>query len=263
MLLLSCSFLLYNQLLYIIKNVSVSYIVSEVTAFCLFTVVNNQHTSRWNSLLPWLAQILMFYFNLSPCRSNHTEGLKGPHWGPQKRSPLSIPCSISPSSFTNVKALKCNLVNAFFTEWSMNVLKTTDWTFWLISCGKLLLCYRRSLRQYHLVRMCRVRVRRCRCCWGRVALLTGYTGSHLPVILSAWHLHLYGSLFAPVVDLLDVTSSLRGTKLWHVTLLCLCVYVLLQCMFFSFRFPLFSLFFFFLPLISSSFLPVLPTLPAV
>lgn len=33
------------------------------------------------------------------------------------------------------------------------------------------------------------------------------TGSHLPVILSAWHLHLYGSLFAPVVDLLGVTSS--------------------------------------------------------
>lgn len=36
---------------------------------------------------------------------------------------------------------------------------------------------------------------------------------------------------APVVDLLDVTSSLRGTKLWRVTLLRLGVSVLLQHMF--------------------------------
>lgn len=56
----------------------------------------------------------MFYLHLTPCRSNHTEGPKGPHWGPQKRSPLSIPCSISPSSWTNVKVIKRNLVSAFF-----------------------------------------------------------------------------------------------------------------------------------------------------
>lgn len=205
----------------------------------------------------------MFYFHLTPCRSNHTEGLKGPHWGPQKRSPPSIPCSISPSSWTNVKALKCNLVNVFFTEWSMNVLKTTDWTFWLIACGKLLLCYRSSLRQYHLVHMRRVRVRRCRCCWCRVALWTGYAGSHLPVILSAWHLHLYGSLFAPVVDLLDVTSSLRGTKLWHVTLLRLCMFKSYFCSF-SEDF-LYSHFFFavYKTLLLFLSLPVLRTLPAV
>lgn len=84
-------------------------------------------------------------------------------------------------------------------------------------------CYRRSLRQTHLVHMHGVRVRRCRCCWCRVALWTGYTGSHLPVILSAWHLRLDGPLFAPVVDLLDATSPVRGTKLWDVTLISLTV----------------------------------------
>lgn len=85
-------------------------------------------------------------------------------------------------------------------------------------------CYHSSLWQNHLVHMHRVRVRRCRCCWCRVALWTGYTGSHLPVILSAWHLHLYSSLFVPAVDLLDATSSVRGTELWHVTLICLAVF---------------------------------------
>lgn len=151
----------------------------------------------------------------------------------------------------------------------MNVWKNADWTFWLISCGKLLLCYCSSLRHYRRVRMRCVRVRRCRCCWCRVALWTGCTGSYLPVILSAWHLHLYSSLFAPVVDLLGVTSSLRGTKLWYVTL-CLRVSVLLQRMFenhmcsFSEDF-LYAHFFFtvYKTLLLLLSLPVLRTLPAV
>lgn len=85
-------------------------------------------------------------------------------------------------------------------------------------------CYRSRLWRNHLVHMHRVRVRRCRCCWCRVALWAGYTGSHLPVILSAWHLHLYSSLFVPAVDLLDATSSVRGTELRHVTPICLAVF---------------------------------------
>lgn len=167
----------------------------------------------------------MFHFHLTPCRSNHTEGLEGPRWGPQERRPLSTPRSLSPSGWTNAKAPKCNLVDAFFTEWSMKVLETHRPN---ISTHFLWENYGSRWRQYRLVRMRRVRVRRCRCCWCRVALWTGSAGSHLPVILSAWHLHLCSSLFAPVVDLRDVTSSLRGTKLEHVTLLRLCVSVLLQ-----------------------------------
>lgn len=125
-------------------------------------------------------------------------------------------------------------------------------------------CYRRCMRQTHLVHMHRVRVRRCRCCWCRVALWTGYTGSHLPVILSAWHLHLYGSLFAPVVDLLDATSPVWGTKLWHVTLISLTVLDAMY-VFSTLLVKIFSIFPFFTvyntPLLLS--LPVLRTLSAV
>lgn len=56
----------------------------------------------------------MFCFRLTPCRSNHSEGLKGSQWAPQRSSPLSIHRSISPSSLANALDLKCNLANAFF-----------------------------------------------------------------------------------------------------------------------------------------------------
>lgn len=114
------------------------------------------------------------------------------------------------------------------------------------------MCYRSGLRQRLLVRMRRVRVRRCRCCWCRVALWTGYTGSHLTVILSAWHLHLYSSLFVPVVDLLDVRSSVRDAKLWHVSLHCAgCSVCLSHLCSFSKDFP-YSLFLLFITCYSCS-----------
>lgn len=85
----------------------------------------NQHSS--NSLLPGLAWILMIYLHLTSCRSNHPEGLKGSQWVPQQRTPLSFRCSISPSGLTDAEALKCNLANEFFTEWSMHAGKTANW----------------------------------------------------------------------------------------------------------------------------------------
>lgn len=58
-------------------------------------------------------------------------------------------------------------------------------------------------------------VRRCRHCWCWVALWTDYTGYHLSAFISAWHLHLFRSLF--VVDPPVVTSYMQDTRLRHVT----------------------------------------------
>lgn len=184
----------------------------------LIICLKNQLTFHSNSPLPELAWILMFYFRLTSCRSNHTEGLKVSQWVPQKRNPLSLPRSISPSSLTDVEALKCNLANAFFTEWSMFVGKTIDWK---ISCLRSVLSPQFATDPSCAYASCQSEK-------VQMLLVPGGLVNRLHRLSPSCytfcrHLHLYGSLFAPVVDLLDATSPVRGTKLWHVTLISLTV----------------------------------------